>query len=198
MQEFASLSTPHTEAVGPFGASTATFTGKLTPLNVKEGSEYFFYYNLGEEGFCTNERETTPKAPAPKPYPPLSPACSRTIPTRSVSSPRTRSAPSRTWFLRRRRSKRSPPPPRSKARPHRIAPKPRPWKRRSTPTTRPPPASSNTVRTRRCRRARKRRPWRATPNSSVMVAAVSLRRSCSPVCSITPRLLPCQRKQRDR
>ena len=62
MREFASVATPKTEAVTLVGASTATFNGRLTPLNATEGSEYFFYYNLGEEGFCTNENATSPES----------------------------------------------------------------------------------------------------------------------------------------
>jgi hypothetical protein len=59
VQEFATVPTPTTEPVSPVGASTATFNGKLTPLNAKVPAEYYFEYNLGEELVCMNESATT-------------------------------------------------------------------------------------------------------------------------------------------
>jgi phosphodiesterase/alkaline phosphatase D-like protein len=60
--EFATVATPKTEPVTPIGTTTATFNGKLTPLNAKVPAEYYFEYNLGEEPVCTNESATTPES----------------------------------------------------------------------------------------------------------------------------------------
>jgi phosphodiesterase/alkaline phosphatase D-like protein len=60
VQEFASLAVPKTEPVGPIGASTATFNGKLTPINASAAVEaqYSFEYNVGAE--CTGGKVSGP------------------------------------------------------------------------------------------------------------------------------------------
>jgi hypothetical protein len=60
VKEFATVPVPHTDAVTEIGATTATFNGELTPLNLTVSTEYFFYYNLGEESVCTQESATEP------------------------------------------------------------------------------------------------------------------------------------------
>jgi hypothetical protein len=55
---FTTVAVPKTEAVTLIGSTTATFNGKLTPLNEKVETEYFFYYNFGEEPACTFEQAT--------------------------------------------------------------------------------------------------------------------------------------------
>jgi hypothetical protein len=57
---FTTVPTPTTEAVTPFTASTATFHGKLKPLNEKVATEYSFEYNLGEGVACSGESHTEP------------------------------------------------------------------------------------------------------------------------------------------
>jgi hypothetical protein len=62
--ETATVPVPKTEEVpNPIGATTATFKGELTPLNPtppvsSTPTEYFFFYNFGEDAACTNERAT--------------------------------------------------------------------------------------------------------------------------------------------
>jgi hypothetical protein len=51
---------PKTEAVTAITATTATFHGKLKPLNEKVVTEYEFDYNAGEEPACTGEQHTEP------------------------------------------------------------------------------------------------------------------------------------------
>jgi phosphodiesterase/alkaline phosphatase D-like protein len=60
VKQFATLPTPHTEEAKSITATTATFTGTLTPLNPLVPAEYNFYYNVGAEPFCTGESVTTP------------------------------------------------------------------------------------------------------------------------------------------
>jgi hypothetical protein len=60
VQSFTTVPTPKTEPVSSIGGTTATFNGTLTPLNSTVATEYFFYYDLGEEPVCTNEHETLP------------------------------------------------------------------------------------------------------------------------------------------
>jgi hypothetical protein len=56
--EVTTAAIPSTEVPNPIGATTATFKGELTPLNGNVATEYFFFYNVGEEAFCLNEHET--------------------------------------------------------------------------------------------------------------------------------------------
>ena len=56
---------PTTEVPSPIGAETATFKGKLTPLNETVPTEDFFFYNLSNivnepTPACTNESATSP------------------------------------------------------------------------------------------------------------------------------------------
>jgi LSD1 subclass zinc finger protein len=60
LQSFTTLPTPATEAPSPLGASTATFKGKLTPLNATTKTEYSFDYNVGTE--CTGGGVTNPES----------------------------------------------------------------------------------------------------------------------------------------
>jgi hypothetical protein len=55
---FTTVAAPKTEAVTLVGSTTATFNGKLTPLNATVPTEYFFYYNFGEEPACNFEQAT--------------------------------------------------------------------------------------------------------------------------------------------
>jgi hypothetical protein len=55
---FTTVAVPKTEAVTLVGSTTATFNGKLTPLNEKVPTEYFFYYNFREEPACNFEQAT--------------------------------------------------------------------------------------------------------------------------------------------
>jgi len=55
---FTTVAVPKTEAVTLVGSTTATFNGKLTPLNEKVETEYFFYYNFREEPACNFEQAT--------------------------------------------------------------------------------------------------------------------------------------------
>ena len=58
-EEVTTVPVPHTEAPSPISSTTATFNGTLAPLNATVvPTEYFFYYNVGEEFLCTNERAT--------------------------------------------------------------------------------------------------------------------------------------------
>ncbi len=56
--EVTTVPAPSTEVPSSIGATTATFNGKLTPLNENVETEYFFFYNVGEEAFCLNEHAT--------------------------------------------------------------------------------------------------------------------------------------------
>jgi hypothetical protein len=62
---FTTVPAPATEAPSPIGATTATFKGTLTPLNSTVGTQYYFFYNLKEEAFCTNERGTNTEPETP-------------------------------------------------------------------------------------------------------------------------------------
>jgi hypothetical protein len=64
-EKITTVPVPATEAPSPIGATTATFKGKLTPLNATVGTQYFFYYNREEEAFCTNERGTNTEPETP-------------------------------------------------------------------------------------------------------------------------------------
>ena len=58
-EEVTTVPVPHTEAPSAISSTTATFNGTLAPLNATVvPTEYFFYYNVGEEFICTNERAT--------------------------------------------------------------------------------------------------------------------------------------------
>ena len=100
-EEITTVPVPATEVPSLVGSTTATFKGKLTPLNATVGTQYFFYYNREEEAFCTNERgtNTEPETPltgsALRASPRKSPNSKRTRSTRCVSPPRTRSEPKR-------------------------------------------------------------------------------------------------------
>jgi hypothetical protein len=59
-EEVTSLPVPSTEAPSLVGSTTATFHGKLTPLNENVATEYFFYYHLNAELVCLPESETQP------------------------------------------------------------------------------------------------------------------------------------------
>jgi hypothetical protein len=61
VESFTTVPAPKTEVPSPIGSSTATFKGKLTPLNATVASEYEFEYNVGEELVCTNEQATSPE-----------------------------------------------------------------------------------------------------------------------------------------
>jgi hypothetical protein len=66
---FTTVPSPVTEVPSPIGATTATFQGKLTPLNATVNAEYFFYYNLSNiltepTPACTYESRTEPAEPA--------------------------------------------------------------------------------------------------------------------------------------
>jgi hypothetical protein len=57
VESFTTVPTPHTEAPSLIGTTTATFNGKLTPLNPNVETEYSFDYRIGSE--CTGENSTT-------------------------------------------------------------------------------------------------------------------------------------------
>jgi hypothetical protein len=57
---FTTLPLPSAEVPSPIGATTATFRGKLTPLNEEVETQYIFFYNLGEEPACTYESAASP------------------------------------------------------------------------------------------------------------------------------------------
>jgi hypothetical protein len=61
-EKVTTLPVPATEVPNPIGTTTATFKGKLAPLNSTVPSEYFFSYNVGEEIVCTGEHTTTPES----------------------------------------------------------------------------------------------------------------------------------------
>jgi hypothetical protein len=60
VKEFTTVATPYTEAVDPstITATTAAFSGTLTPLNAVVSSEYSFDYAIG--GQCTDGQSTAP------------------------------------------------------------------------------------------------------------------------------------------
>jgi hypothetical protein len=60
VQEFATVATPHTEAVTASTATTATFHGTLTPLNAKVPTKYSFDYRIGKECTGGDGSETPP------------------------------------------------------------------------------------------------------------------------------------------
>ena len=55
---FTTVPTPKTSAATLVAATTATFHGKLKPLNEKVATEYEFDYNTGEEPTCNGESQT--------------------------------------------------------------------------------------------------------------------------------------------
>ena len=57
-EEITTVPAPSTEVPSVVGATTATFKGKLEPLNKTVGTQYFFFYNREEETMCLNERAT--------------------------------------------------------------------------------------------------------------------------------------------
>jgi hypothetical protein len=63
--EVTTLPVPSTEVPSPIGSTTATFKGKLTPLNSTVGTQYFFSYNRLEEIACTGEHATNPEPETP-------------------------------------------------------------------------------------------------------------------------------------
>jgi hypothetical protein len=65
VKTFTTVPVPATEAPNPIGSTTATFLGKLTPLNLTVPTEYFFYYNLSNivtepTPVCKDESRTEP------------------------------------------------------------------------------------------------------------------------------------------
>jgi hypothetical protein len=58
--EVTTVPVPSTEAPSVVGSTTATFHGKLAPLNKTVPTEYFFYYHLNAEPVCLPEGETQP------------------------------------------------------------------------------------------------------------------------------------------
>jgi hypothetical protein len=58
VQSFTTVPVPTTEAVTAIGTETATFNGKLNPLDPTVEAEYYFYFNRGDDPACTNERRT--------------------------------------------------------------------------------------------------------------------------------------------
>jgi hypothetical protein len=52
---FTTIPAPTTETPEAIGTTTATFKGKLTPLNATVPTEYLFFFNFGETSACTNE-----------------------------------------------------------------------------------------------------------------------------------------------
>jgi phosphodiesterase/alkaline phosphatase D-like protein len=59
VKSFTTVPVPTTEAATAVTATTATFHGKLAPLNTVD-TKYFFDYRVGEEG-CAGEGNTTPE-----------------------------------------------------------------------------------------------------------------------------------------